>query len=88
MTTDDVADDITYEYAIEVPGQGWLLIIIPGTYSVVPEPVIIGCQPQEAWKDLDRARNFYSRIGAGSVGAQLRLVVRTVTVVRSGWEDA
>lgn len=79
---------MNYEYAIEMPGQGWLLCATPSVYSLVTEPVILGNDAEEARKALERARNFYSRIGAESVGSQLRLVARSVTVVRSDWEDA
>lgn len=79
-------DGLTYEYAIELPGQGWLLSMMPGTYCVVTEPTVIGGQIDDAWTALGRAQKFYHQIGADVVGSQLRLVARSIAVVRSDWE--
>lgn len=86
--SDDAPTDVTYEYAIEVPGQGWLMSIMPGTYSVHPEPQVLTGDLEDLQETLRKTKNIYRRMGAAVVGDELRLVVRTVTVVRSDWADA
>lgn len=83
-------DEPTYEYAIELPGQGWLHHFSPGSigaYALAEQPMPVAGNLTDAVEALRRARIFYDRIGAGVVSAQLRLVVRSITVVRSGWEE-
>lgn len=88
MSTDEPIYEPTYEYAIELPGQGWLHGLTPGSYlayMLSAEPVILAGNTTDALEALSRARNFYGRIGAASVGDQLRLVQRSVTLVHSDW---
>lgn len=83
-------DEPTYEYAIELPGQGWLFVFSPGSigsFSLAEQPAPVADNLTDAVEVLRRTRNFYDRIGAAVVAAQLRLVVRSITVVRSGWEE-
>lgn len=74
------------EYAVELPGQGWLHSLLPGTFSLAANPVLIADELDSAREFLAKAQKFYAKIGAASVGDQLQLVVRSVTLIRSDWE--
>jgi hypothetical protein len=71
------------EYAIEVPGRGYVVDTIP-QLTLSQEPV---CMPvrTDVSQALGNIKSRYIAMGCADIAETIRIITRTVTVTRGEW---
>jgi len=75
--------DKAIEYAIEVPGRGYMGFAMG---SVDAEPGQCMGTLQDAEESLKHAQRRFVSLGCADIAESLRIASRTVTVTRGDWE--
>ena len=74
--------DTGTEYAIEVPGRGYMGFAMS---SVQDEPDQLIQSESDAIESLKHARRRFVSLGCPDISETLRVVQRTITVTRDDW---
>lgn len=80
------ATDVTSEWGVEVPGRGYVITVLPSIIVELGDDPYTGTASREdAEAGLRRAKHAYTTMGCSEIADTVRLISRTVTVVRGDW---